>query len=111
MSILHRRRPEKPEKPKETHTHTTSREQWQKQWDEIQKNIESLTAEYAKYRGVNAMNSNAVKIIRKNLTTRTMQLAKMVTEMPEKDRLQDIKNNKWIKNTLAKNLEDVGVIG
>ena len=90
-------KPKLPLKPKkkEPHTHTTSREQWHGQVQAILDNIDSMEKEYVTY--TNLYNTTMKMIIRKNIATRKSQLKQKLSEVPAKDRPQDIANNKWCR--------------
>ena len=80
------------------HTHTTSREQWHGQVQAILDNIDSMEREYVTYERL--YNTTMKKAIRDNINTRKSQLKQKLSEIPAKDRPQDIANNKWCRECL-----------
>ena len=85
-------------KLKKVHIHTTSHEQWSGQVLAIVANIQSMEKELRTYERL--YNATMKEIIRKNIITRKGQLAQKLSEVPEKDRPQDIKNNQWCRDCL-----------
>ena len=86
------------EKLIEPHTHTTSREQWKGQVEAILENLQSMERELVTYERL--YNTTMKMIIRKNIRTRLLQLKQKLSEIPAKDRPQDIANNKWCRECL-----------